>query len=137
MAAEIFVDTSGFYACLVRADDCHQKAADLLLRAAGARRSFVTTDYVLNETATLLKMRGLGHLVERCFDIVFRSEACLVEWMDSQRFVATRTFLARHNDHTYSFTDCFSFLIMRNRRLEEALTKDRHFREAGYTPLLA
>jgi hypothetical protein len=39
--------------------------------------------------------------------------------------------------NAWSFTDCFSFVVMRGLRLREALSKDRHFRSAGSTPLLA
>jgi predicted nucleic acid-binding protein len=38
---------------------------------------------------------------------------------------------------SWSFTDCFSFILMRELRLREALSKDQHFRDAGFTPLLA
>ncbi len=38
----------------------------------------------------------------------------------------------RHRDKDYSFTDCSSFVVMRELRLKEALTTDRHFRQAGF-----
>lgn len=137
MASEIFVDTSGFYACLIKADECHKKAASILAGAADGKRRFVTTDYVLNETATLFRARGHGHLVERLFDAIFESRVCSVEWMDSERFAAVRTFFSRHSDHDYSFTDCFSFYMMKQLRLRDALTKDEHFRQAGLNVLLS
>ena len=56
MAPETFVDTSGFYALLVKGEEAHATAADYVRDAAGKRR-FLTTDYVLDETATLLKAR--------------------------------------------------------------------------------
>lgn len=65
--AETFVDTSGFYALLVRGDAAHGRANAILKRAAQARSRFVTTDYVLDETATLLKARGHGLLVAGVF----------------------------------------------------------------------
>ncbi len=136
MAREIFIDTSGFYACLVKRDDRHAAAAAILTQAAKSRRAFVTTDYVLDETATLLRVRGQGHLVAGLFDTVFASRVCRVEWMDPLRFTATRELLAKHGDHAYSFTDCFSFHIMQHLGLLAALTKDAHFREAGFQPLL-
>ena len=58
MASEIFIDTSGFYALLVRGDDQHARAAEVLREAAKRKRGLVTTDYVLDETATLLLARG-------------------------------------------------------------------------------
>lgn len=136
MASEIFVDTSGFYACLIKADANHPQAAAILAAAADGLRRFVTTDYVLDETATLLKTRGHGHLVEKLFDVVFASKACRVEWMDPKHFAAVRAFFSKNSDHDYSFTDCFSFHTMKQLRLRDALTKDEHFREAGLNALL-
>jgi predicted nucleic acid-binding protein len=137
MASEIFVDTSGFYACLVARDDGHEEAAAVLVRARG-RRCFVTTDYVLDEVATLLRARRLGHLVEPVFRLTVASPACQIEWMDPVRFGSARAYLGRHGaDHGYSFTDCFSFCTMERLGLREALTKDEHFRQAGFSPLLA
>ena len=131
-----FVDTSGFYACLVRRDDRHQDAAGILTECRTSCREFVTTDYTLDETATLLKMRGHGHLIDPFFDIVFDSLACHIEWMDAQRFLAVRRSFSRLSNHDYSFTDCFSFHVMNELHLKDALTKDANFREAGFHPLL-
>jgi len=130
------VDTSGFYALLVQRDRWHARAKGLLASAAQSGGRFVTTDYILDETATLLKARGLGHLVDAVFETVFASAACRVEWMDPGRFEQARRFFRKHQDQDWSFTDCFSFWLMRLLGLREALTSDKHFREAGFVPLL-
>ena len=137
MADDIFVDTSGFYAALVRRDEKHPKAAAILVKGAKGKQPFVTSDYILDETVTLLKARGHGHLVEPFLESVLSSRACAVEWMDSERFDETRRFMLKHVDKAWSFTDCFSFLIMRHSKLRHALTKDEHFRQAGYISLLS
>jgi len=54
MASETFVDTSGFYALLAERDEMHERAARILRQAEHRRATFVTTDYVLDETVTLL-----------------------------------------------------------------------------------
>lgn len=133
---ETFVDTSGFYALLVKKERAHKRARQILRETARRKRSFVTTDYVLDETATLLKARRIGHLVADLFGIVFASTACKVEWMDPERFEQTREFFVKHEDQDWSFTDCFSFCVMHELRLGDALTTDRHFRQAGFNPLL-
>jgi predicted nucleic acid-binding protein len=133
---EALADTSGFFAALVRGDPKHARASALLRRAGQSSRRFVTTDYILDETATLLMARGHGHLVESFFETVFASAACRVEWMDPDRFAATRQFFVKHFDQGWSFTDCFSFGIMRELGLHDALTTDGHFRHAGFNALL-
>ena len=136
MVSDTFLDSSGFFALLVTRDRMHERSADLIARAAKSRRRFVTTDYVLGETATLLKARGKGHLCTTCFDLVFGASACRVEWMDPDRFAETRRFFLKRHDQDWSFTDCFSFWIMQEFRLRDALSTDVHFRQAGFNPLL-
>lgn len=114
----------------------HGRASELLARASQSSGRFVTTDYVLDETATLLRARGHGFLAEAFFDTVFASMACQVQWMDPEGFAQTRRFFLKHHDQSWSFTDCFSFLVMRALSLHDALTADIHFRHAGFHPLL-
>lgn len=135
-ANEVFVDTSGFYALLVRRDNRHSEAAAVLRRAGASGRRFVTTDYVLDESATLLKARGLARLCDALFDAALASRACRVEWTDTERFGRTRAYFRAHHDHGYSFTDCLCFVVMRELGLSQVLTKDGHFREAGFQALL-
>ncbi len=137
MRGEVFLDTSGFYAVLAADDDCHAQASDFLRRAAARRTRFVTTDYVLDETATLLKARGKGSLVAPFFDRVFASNSCRVAWTDADRFHETRRFFLKHQLQLWSFTDCLSFCVMKECGSREALSKDRHFDAAGFVALLA
>ena len=136
MANEIFVDTSGFYALVVKDDDKHAAAQRAMRDARRRKRLFVTTDYVLDETATLLKARGFVHLLRPMFEIMDASQAFRIEWTDSERFHANQAFFLKHADQAWSFTDCLSFLVMSELSLREALTKDTHFQHAGYSVLL-
>lgn len=134
---ETFVDTSGFYALLVRGDRWHDRATAVVADAARHRTRFVTTDYVLDEAATLLKARGHGRLLAAFFESVDSSAALRIEWTTSERFGAARALCLRHADKTWSLTDCLSFVIMRAQGLEAALTSDAHFAQAGFRVLLA
>jgi predicted nucleic acid-binding protein len=136
MARETFIDTGGFYALLVRNDARHGEAKSWLERIEAERLRAVTTDYVLDETATLMKAKGHGHLLRDFFTHVEGSEAIRIEWTDRERFLRAREFFLRHDDHGYSFTDCVSFVVMKAFALHEALTKAGHFREAGFKALL-
>ena len=136
MAIDIFVDTSGFYALLIKGDDQHPAAKRVLSEARRRKRGFVTSDYVLDETATLLKARGFVHLLASFFETLEASHACRIEWTDSDCFHESRLFFLKHADQAWSFTDCVSFRIMKQLRLRDALTKDAHFQEAGFVALL-
>lgn len=137
MQPPTFIDTSGFYAITVRNDEAHLNAVRWLEQAKADRLHIVTTDYVLDETATLLISRGHRHLLHEFFDRVFSSKACTIEWIGPERFDKARDFCFQHNDKDYSFTDCASFVVMRELGLKAALTKDEHFKHIGFKPLLA
>jgi predicted nucleic acid-binding protein len=136
MANEIFVDTSGFYALLIKGDDRHGAVVRILRDARRRKRRFVTSDHVLDETATLLKARGHGHLLNAFFDSLQASRACRTEWTDADRFHAAQAFFLKHVDQAWSFTDCLSFCLMKELRLRDALSKDGHFHKAGFVALL-
>ncbi|MBP7829953.1 MAG: type II toxin-antitoxin system VapC family toxin [Kiritimatiellae bacterium] len=137
MGREVFLDTGAFYALLVKKDDAHERMEGYMRESARQRRLFVTTDYVLDETATLLKARGHGPVASAFLAGILESASCRVVWMDPELFSDAFAFWAKHEDQDWSFTDGVSFTVMRRLKLRTALTKDRHFREAGFeTPLL-
>ncbi len=136
MVREIFVDTGGFYSMLVARDVMHQRTADFMAQASRERRRFVTTEHVLDESATLLRARGFGQLAPKLFASVEKSLAIRIEWTTPERFRQTSAFFLRHADKAWSFTDCLSFVVMRELGLREALSSDEHFRQAGFTLVL-
>jgi len=136
MRSEVFIDTSGFYALLAKKDDRHQQAVEYLQNAAESRIRFVTTDYVLDETATLLKAHGQSALLAPFLERLFASSSCRVVWTDAERYHQTRSFFLKHRDQPWSFTDCLSFCVMKESHARQALTKDAHFKAAGFLALL-
>jgi predicted nucleic acid-binding protein len=136
MANEVFVDTSGIYAMLVKGDEKHAAAQRVLRDARRRKRGFITTDYVLDETATLLKARGFTHLLKPFFGKLDASRAFRIEWTDAERFHDVREYFLKHADQAWSFTDCLSFRVMGALHLRDALSKDVHFQQAGFHSLL-
>ncbi len=136
MASEIFVDTGAFYAMLDPRDPWHEKLKNLSEQKTIISARYVTTDYVLSETLTLLQSRRLGHIADPRLEDLFQTNTCHVVWMDFGRFGQVRRFFAKHNDKQWSFTDCFSFCVMTELKLQQALAADKHFRQAGFETLL-
>jgi predicted nucleic acid-binding protein len=136
MAREVFVDSSGLYALADRRDPARAAAQKCVASLARAGTGLVLTDYIIDEVATLAKTKGGGYGALRLLEILDRSDAFRLVWIDEKRFAAAKAFFRQHADHDYSFTDCTSFVVMRELEISEALTADRHFVEAGFRPLL-
>ena len=134
---EVFVDTSGLYALVDKSDTHHRQAREVVEKLLRAGRRLVVTDYVVTEAVNLANARSGSRVAVRVPDLVEQSAGIRIEWIESARFDKTKAFFRKHADHSYSFTDCSSFVIMRELRLTEALTTDRHFVEVGLRTLLS
>jgi predicted nucleic acid-binding protein len=133
---EIFIDTSGLYALVNRKDSHHAAARTVVERLIRAGRRFVASDYIVAESVNLANARGGAPVAVRVLDLIEQSTAIRLEWIAANRFDATKTFFRKHADHAYSFTDCTSFVLMRELKISQALTTDRHFAEAGFDVLM-
>jgi predicted nucleic acid-binding protein len=54
------------------------------------------------------------------------------EYISLARADKARGLFFRYRDKDFSFTDCTSFIVMRELKLREALTTDHHFLQAGF-----
>jgi predicted nucleic acid-binding protein len=122
-------------ACADAADSAHRAACAARDATLEAGRLLVTTDYVVDETLTLIRIRlGIGQ-AEAWWTQVDGSSRVRHEAIDALRAEKARGVFFRHRDKAYSFTDCTSFVVMKELKLTEALTTDRHFRQMGFRPL--
>ena len=128
----LFVDTSGWVACVNAGDPGHPRAVaarDGWLEQGGL---LVTTDYVADETLTLLRMRHGLPIAEAWWRQVEAGSHLRWESISLSRADKARELFFRYTDKDFSFTDCTSFVVMRELKLQEALTTDRHFAQAGF-----
>ncbi len=135
-AHDVFADTSALYAFVDRNDAHHVAAREAVARLTRGGKGIAATDYVIAEAVNLANARGGANVALRLLDLIEQSAGIRVEWIGADRFAAAKVFFRKHSDHGYSFTDCTSFVVMRELRLSEALTTDRHFVEAGFRALL-
>lgn len=136
MAADLFVDTSGLYALADRRDPIRALAQKQVGARVSAGARLVLTDYILDEACTLAKVRAGSEAALRLLKLVEASAGFRMEWVGPDRFELAKIYFRKHADHGYSFTDCTSFVVMRELRLRDALTTDHHFAEAGFRGLL-
>jgi hypothetical protein len=128
----LFVDTAGWMACADESDPAHRKAVavrDSWLEGGGF---FVTSDYVADETLTLLRIRLGIEAAETWWRQVDGSSRVRWEYVTLARADKARALFFRYRDKDFSFTDCTSFILMREAKLREVLTTDHHFVQAGF-----
>lgn len=136
MVTEVFFDTSGLFA-LLDSQDAHHNKAVKWLRGRHEKIRPVTTEWVVGETCTLLIARKRPHLVAGFLDYLDRSTALLLVNPDGHLIKSAKTLIRRQAEQGYSFVDCLSFCLMKDRSIESCLTTDAHFQKAGFKVLLA
>jgi uncharacterized protein len=136
MASEVWVDTGGFYAMLDHREKKHEEVKRQIhdLKSRGDR--IVTSDYVLDETIALLRARRLSYLIVPWMDGILEGNSIEIVWMDAVQFREVFAYFRSHSDKEWSFTDCFSFCAMKQRKIHRALANDHHYTQAGFEPLL-
>ncbi len=128
-----FADTSYFLALLIPADVNHAPARRW---AESHRIPLVTSDYVLIEVGNYLSPVPARYLFGQ-FWRALRSDSRMTVVPASPSLMARGAELYDTRlDKPWSLTDCISFVIMREHAIQDALTADRHFEQAGFTALL-
>jgi uncharacterized protein len=130
----MFLDTSGLLCLHHRAEQFHEEAC----RAYFAAHDLLTHAYVLAEFVALGQARGLPRLEALAFlvDLVANPDIQTV-WVDESLHQKAMTLLQARPDKRYSLCDAVSFVLMRQHKINEALSTDHHFEQEGFRKILA
>jgi hypothetical protein len=134
-AKRVFVDTSAFIALQDKGDRLHPDAVKFNHYLIENNFDIYTSDYVLDETFTLLKIRA-GHTVARTFGQDIR-DSKLIKVLNilPNLFDEGWNIFAKAEKEKYSFTDCTSFALMRFHKITKAFSFDIHFQAFGFQKL--
>lgn len=129
---KIFIDTSFFKALIDGDDDFHKKAVDIWEKLEKEKLILITSNYVLDETFTLIRARRGLAIVLEFRDYLWQSGSVFkIERVIAQD-EAEAWFWFLKDWSKLSFTDCVSFALMKRLNLKRVLTFDRHFEKAGF-----
>ena len=126
----IFVDTGAWFTVAVQNDPDHAAA----MRWLGQNREpLITTDHVLAETATLIRMRdktARGHrLAVRVASSILRQQSAILQNVALADLQKALQVFRDYSDHLFSFVDCTSFAVMERLGINHAFAFDSHFAE--------
>jgi hypothetical protein len=133
----VFVDTGGWMACADRADPAHAACTTARDATLEAGRILITTDFVVDETLTLIRFRlGLA-AANAWWRQIDGSTRLRWERVENDRFERSWNLFFQYRDKDLSFTDCTSIAVMRELKLTTVMTTDGHFRQVGFDVLPA
>lgn len=124
----IFVDTSAWFASVVRSDRDHGQASRWL---QSNRSDLLTTDYVLDELLTLLRFRGEYRRSSALGNDLLNETVAQLEWVTQSDVHLAWEVFERYADKEWSFTDCVSRTVMERLGITRAFAFDEHFRQFG------
>ena len=136
--AKIFADTAGWGHLLDTAQSYHTQATTIYRNSRQQGRRLVTTNYVIAELAALLHSPPripkpmIVSLITNLKTSIWIDVLHVNSEMDEQAW----QLFSQRLDKNWSLVDCSSFIVMRQYGIQEALTTDHHFEQAGFICLL-
>ncbi|HSB68444.1 MAG TPA: PIN domain-containing protein [Candidatus Methylomirabilis sp.] len=131
-AGRVFIDTGAWFAVQVADDAHHEMAGDTFGKLLGGGRALVTSNLVIGETYTLLRVSKGYREAKRFLDLLGQSRRVdrlyITEPLERQAYEILDGFA----DHPFSFVDATSFAVMRQQRIQHTFAFDAHFVTAGF-----
>ena len=129
----VFADTYYWLALMNPRDAAHQEALAL---SQSMTRLVVTTAWVLTEVGDAMCQPGNRAAFVKLMENVAGDPETAVVQAEQKWFDLGAALFAARLDKKWSLTDCFSFVIMQERGLTDALTGDGDFAQVGFRLLM-
>lgn len=128
----IFLDTSFFKALIDPKDQFHKEADNIIQKLRGEEVILVTSNYILDESFTLIRVKcglefserlrqdiALSSIAIKIIRVTVADEANAWDWF-------------KNDWSKLSFTDCVSFAMMKRLEIKRVAAFDAHFQRAGF-----
>lgn len=124
----LFVDTGAWYALTDRRDPDHEPVSAALREH---RDRLLTSNFVLDETLTLVRYRLGWHVAHRLGEQLRTGSLARLERISPRDEEAAWTIFSTYSDKSFSFTDCTSFALCDRLELPMCVAIDNDFRSFG------
>lgn len=129
----IFVDTGAWFASTVPSDVDHASASQWLKQNS---EPLLTTDYIIDETLTLLRARGESTRAIQLGQQFFSGALAKIYFVTNGDILETWETFRKFSDKDWSFTDCSSKVVMEKLGIIQAFCFDHHFFQFGSVVVL-
>jgi predicted nucleic acid-binding protein len=90
-----------------------------------------TSDYILDELFTLLKIRESHVVAVAAGKVLIEERICQIIKITPEDFTRAWAIFVQFSDKGWSFTDCTSKIIMERLNISTAFSFDGHFEQFG------
>ena len=133
---QTFVDTSGWIALVNVSDSFHRRATEIYQLKYKEGNRFVTHQGVMLEVGNGLSSVRLRPMAIGLKNKLKKSKRYEQISIDEELYEAGWKLYAERPDKDWGIVDCISFTLMQRQAITEALTTDKHFKQAGFIKLL-
>lgn len=132
----LFLDAAYAIALAAPDDEFHPEALALAADLRSRHLQMVTTEAVVFEIGNALSKPKYRRIAVELMTSLFTDPRIEVIYPTPALVQRAFDLFRQRTDKAWGMTDCVSFIIMQERGLQEALTTDEHFEQAGFTALL-
>ena len=128
----IFIDSGPIRALNNSGDNQFVRAKNVFAQLLDVSTKVVTSDYIIDEAYTGL-LKDPGYHAAMNFDTMLRQGKWIVERITTERFYKAQEVFRKFNkDKVWSFTDCTSYVVMKELKIKDVFTFDKNFEEMGF-----
>ncbi len=127
---KLFVDTSAWFALNSSTDQNHAAAIEFIKTFQRHAVILYTTDYIVDETVTLIRVKVSHKQAINFLNSALRSKN-VIRSQVSRDLIMRAEQIFRKADKLWSYTDCVSFAFMDAQGLSDAFAFDQNFSQYG------
>lgn len=136
MKNKVFIDTGAFIALNDLSDQYHKTASEFFRTSAEEDSfTFLTSSLVLSESFTRILYRTYTKNALMFLDLFYKSEIKLI-FSNKNIEKNAKDILKKYSDLKLSYVDAVSFQIMKDHKVKNAFTFDKHFDIYGFNRIL-
>lgn len=128
----LFVDTSALVALFDKRDSNHLRAKTTLERIRTDRIRMTITDYIFDECITTVLSVAGHRTAVTVGEYIMNSKIVETVWLENRTKLKAWDFFKKHDDKVFSFTDCTSFILMKELGINKYFSFDSDFKQAGF-----
>ncbi len=128
---KLFIDSGGFIAAFDQSDQYHKVARNYVEHLSG-KEELITSNYVIDEVLTWLRIRIDHRTALKFAEYVFGSRILHIVYIDKDMESQALKVFKKYSDKKFSFTDASSIALLEQLRVKYVLGFDREFKKLGY-----